>query len=53
MIYFYLVRVRFIKGNSIISKDYRVSFLEIGELFCYLEKKHKHNYELYFIKKLK
>ena len=50
MIYYYLVRVHFLKGNSIIVKDYRRTFLDIGELFCYLEKNHKGNYTLISIK---
>lgn len=50
MTYYYLVRVHFLKGNSIIVKDYRRTFLDIGELFCYLEEKHKDNYILISIK---
>ena len=53
MIYYYLVRVHFLKGSLGIIKDYRRSFLDIGELFWYLEEKHKGNYKLIFIKKLK
>ena len=53
MTYYYLIRVQFLKGNSVIIKDYRRNFLEIGELFCYLEKAHKNNYKLIFIKNLK
>lgn len=50
MIYWYLVKVRFIKGNITIIKEYKKSFLEIGELFCFLETKHKNNYLLLSIK---
>lgn len=50
MIYYYLVRVSFLKGNSIIVKDYHRTFLDIGELFCYLEENHKGNYTLISIK---
>lgn len=50
MIYYYLVKVKYTKGNESIIKEYRKSFLEIGELFCFLETKHKNNYLLLSIK---
>lgn len=50
MIYFYLVKVKYTKGKESIIKEYRVDFLEIVELFCFLEKKHKDNYLLISIK---
>lgn len=50
MIYDYLVRVRFIKGGTSFIRDYITDFLSIGELFCYLETKHKGNYTLISIK---
>lgn len=50
MIYYYLVNVKYTKGNEIIIKEYRKSFLEIGQLFYYLETKHKNNYLLMSIK---
>lgn len=53
MIYYYLIRIQFIKGKYPFIKDYRKNFLEVGELFTYLEKKHKDNYKLIFIKQLK
>lgn len=52
MIYFYIVRIAFIKGNKRILKDYEVDFSELPELFVFLEKKHKDNYTLLSIKKL-
>lgn len=53
MIYYYLIRIQFIKGKYPIIKDYRKNFLEVGELFTYLEKKHKDSYKLIFIKEIK
>ena len=53
MIYYYLIRIQFIKGKYPFIKDYRKNFLEVGELFTYLEKKHKDNYKLIFIKELR
>lgn len=53
MIYYYLVRVRFLVGSLVIIRDYTRSCLDIGKLFCFLEEVHKDNYELIFIKKLK
>lgn len=50
MIYWYLVKVKFTKGNESIIKEYRKNFLELGELFCFLETKHKNNYLLLSIK---
>ena len=50
MIYYYLVKVRFIKGGTPFIKEYRTDFLNIGELFYYLETKHKGNYTLISIK---
>lgn len=50
MIYYYLVKVRFIKGGTPFIKEYRTDFLNIGELFYYLETKHKGNYTLINIK---
>lgn len=50
MIYYYLVRVRFIKGGTSFVKEYRSNFSNIGELFYYLETKHKGNYTLISIK---
>lgn len=53
MIYYYLVTVKYMCGKSSIIKVYQRSFLEIGQLFVFLEKKHKDNYTLISIKKLK
>lgn len=53
MIYNYFVRIKFQKGKTGILKDYYCNFLEIGQLFVYLETKHKNNYELIFIKERK
>lgn len=53
MIYYYLIKVKFTKGNTPIIKEYRKNFLEIGELFQYLEEKHKNNYLLLYVKPLK
>lgn len=53
MNYYYLIRVRYIKGNQFIIKDYKKSFLEVGQLFVYLESEHKDNYTLMSIKTLK
>lgn len=50
MIYYYHIRVIFYKGNQPICKDYYRDFLTIGQLFVYLETKHKDNYDLIFIK---
>lgn len=52
-IYQYLVRVRFIKGSTSFIKDYRTDYLNIGKLFCFLEKKHKDNYRLVCIRNFK
>lgn len=53
MFYYYLIKVKYVCGNKYIIKEYRKSFLEIGKLFVYLETKHKDNYTLISIKKLK
>ena len=53
MIYYYLVRVRFIKGGTSFIKDYRTDYLNIGKLFCFLKKKHRDNYTLVFIRSFK
>lgn len=53
MIYYYNVKVEYIKGKEKIIKVYQVNFLEIGELFCYLELKHKNNYKLISIRERK
>lgn len=53
MIYYYKVRIEYIKGKERIIKDYNVNFLEIGKLFLYLETKHKDNYTLISIKERK
>ena len=53
MIYYYKVRVEFIKGNERILKDYEVDFLSIGKLFLHLETKHKDNYKVMWIKERK
>ena len=50
MMYYYKIRVEYKKGGSIIFKDYKISFLDIGKFFIWLEKKHKDNYKLIFIK---
>ena len=52
MIYYYLIKVSFYKGSEKILKEYRKNFLEIGELFTYLETKHKNNYTLISIRPL-
>lgn len=53
MIYYYKVRIEYYKGNERILKDYDVDFLTIGELFVYLETKHKNNYKVMWIKERK
>ena len=53
MIYYYNVRIEFIKGKERILKDYNVYFLTIGKLFLHLETKHKDNYKLLWIKERK
>ena len=53
MIYYYNVRIEFIKGKERILKDYNVDFLTIGKLFLHLETKHKDNYKLLWIKERK
>lgn len=53
MIYYYVVKVQFEKGKTEFIKDYYCNFLEIGQLFVYLETKHKNNYQLIFIKERK
>lgn len=50
MIYYYKVRVEFIKGRERILKDYMVDFREIAKLIIFLETKHKDNYKLISIK---
>lgn len=50
MIYKYKIKVRFIKGEQYIIKEYSIEFLNVGELFVYLETKHKNNYTLISIK---
>ena len=51
MIYYYVVKVQFEKGKTKFIQDYYCNFLEIGQLFVYLETKHKNNYQLISIKK--
>lgn len=53
MIYFYHIRIKFLKGGLPIIKDYYRDFLTIGQLFVYLETSHKNNYDLIFIKERK
>ena len=53
MTYAYIVRIQFIKGNKRILKDYKVDFIDLPKLFVFLENKHKDNYILLSIKKLK
>ena len=50
MIYTYIVRVQFFKGNERILKDYKVDFVDLPKLFLFLENKHKDNYTLISIK---
>ncbi len=53
MTYYYLITVEFTKGNTIFLKQYKKSYLEVGELFVFLETRHKGNYALVSIKPLK
>ena len=53
MTYAYIVRIQFIKGNKRILKDYKADFIDLPKLFVFLENKHKDNYILLSIKKLK
>lgn len=46
MIYYYLFKVRYIKGKSHIIVYYLVSFCEISKFIHYLEKKHKDNFTI-------
>lgn len=50
MIYYYVITIEFCKGGQYFLKKYYKNFLEIGELFVYLETKHKGNYKVYSIK---
>lgn len=50
MIYNYKILVQYEKGGTSFIKEYIKSFLEIGEFFVWLEKKHKNNYTLISIK---
>lgn len=53
MTYYYSVKVEYICGKKRIIKEYRKNFLEIAQLFIYLETKHKDNYTLISIKSLR
>ncbi len=53
MIYYYLVRIKYVKGKQPFVKEYRLSFLDIGKFFVLLEEKHKDNYTLLYIKPIK
>lgn len=46
MIYYYLFKVRYIKGKSNIIVYYLVSFAEIVDFIHYLEKKHKNSFTI-------
>lgn len=50
MIYYYKIRVKFLKGGRWFIKDYKSDFLHLGELFVYLETRHHDNYQLLFVK---
>lgn len=50
MVYYYSVKVKYMCGGQGVIKEYIKSFLEIGELFTFLENKHKDNYILISIK---
>lgn len=50
MIYFYKIRVAFLKGNKKIIKDYTCDFIHLGALFVHLESAHHLNYELIYVK---
>lgn len=50
MIYYYLITIQYICGSERFFKEYRKNFLEVGELFIFLETKHKDNYTLISIK---
>ena len=50
MIYYYKIRVRFLKGGVYFIKDYRSDFLHLGELFVHLETHHHGNYQLIYVK---
>ena len=53
MIYYYTIKIRFIKGDTPFIKLYHKSFLEVGQLFYYLENCHKNNYTLISIKEVR
>lgn len=50
MIYYYKIRVKFLKGGSYFIKDYKCDFLHLGALFVHLESNHHGNYELVYVK---
>lgn len=50
MIYFYKVRVAYIKGKQEIIKDYKCDFIHLGALFVHLEQFHHLNYKLIYVK---
>ena len=46
MCYYYIFKLRYVKGKSHIIKYYLVAFNEIKDFINYLEKKHKNNYTI-------
>ncbi len=50
MIYYYKIRVKFLKGGISFIKDYKSDFLHLGELFVHLETYHHGNYQLIYVK---
>ena len=50
MIYYYKIRVEYLKGGSTIIKDYKCDFLHLGALFVHLESYHHGNYKLIYVR---
>ena len=50
MIYYYVITIQYVCGKERFFKEYVKSFAEIGELFVFLETKHKSNYTVISIK---
>lgn len=50
MIYYYTITIQYICGKERFIKEYVKSFAEIGELFVFLETKHRDNYTVISIK---
>lgn len=51
MIYYYRIGICYHKNNRYIVREYKnISFLDILDLLNKIDKKHKGNYEIYYIK---